>query len=219
MSDCTTLLHDTSAVYVMQKLIMPEIKKACPKVKKIIYVSDGAKQHYKNKYQMSNFVECYSAIIPKFSSWCEENFGIIAEWHFYATAHGKGACDGVGAILKREATRASLQAKTDDAILTSQSLFDWAEKKFRNIQFFYYSENQHARVKKFLQKRFFAATRVTKISCVIWTCVFRTTWKKLQVMKHSTSTEPISIIQYWWSYNSVSHNWLNNNFTDSCYIE
>ncbi|KAJ8943495.1 hypothetical protein NQ318_016275 [Aromia moschata] len=26
----------------------------------------------------------------------EEDFGIKAEWNFFATAHGKGACDGIG---------------------------------------------------------------------------------------------------------------------------
>jgi len=52
-----SVIHDTAAVYIMQEIVIPEIKKVCPKVKKIIYVSDGAKQHHKNKYQMCNFVK------------------------------------------------------------------------------------------------------------------------------------------------------------------
>jgi len=37
-----------------------------------------------------------------------EDFGVAAEWHFSATSHGKGACDGVGGTVKRFAARASL---------------------------------------------------------------------------------------------------------------
>ena len=33
--------------------------------------------------------------------------GVTAEWNFHATAHGKGACDGIGANLKGSAKRAS----------------------------------------------------------------------------------------------------------------
>ena len=39
----------------------------------------------------------------------EADFGVPAEWHFSATSHGKGACDGVGGTVKRLAARASLQ--------------------------------------------------------------------------------------------------------------
>jgi len=33
----------------------------------------------------------------------------MAEWHFYATAHGKGVCDGLVGTVKRLAAKASLQ--------------------------------------------------------------------------------------------------------------
>jgi len=54
LSDSTT--HDTAAVYILKKFLIPEIKKIVSNVKKNIYVTDGAKQHYKNKYQMCNLV-------------------------------------------------------------------------------------------------------------------------------------------------------------------
>ncbi|EFN62014.1 hypothetical protein EAG_10159, partial [Camponotus floridanus] len=91
MSDCTT--HDATAVYIMQQKLIPEIRKVCPRVKKVIYVTDGAKQHFKNRYQMSSLMRH------------KKDFLVDAEWHCFATAHGKGSCDGVGAIVKREATR------------------------------------------------------------------------------------------------------------------
>ena len=55
--------------------------------KKIIYFSDGAASHKNRK----NFINlCLH----------KDDFGISAEWYFYATSHGKGACDGVGGTVK-----------------------------------------------------------------------------------------------------------------------
>ena len=39
----------------------------------------------------------------------KEDFRVQPEWHFYATSHGKGPCDGIGDTVKRLAARASLQ--------------------------------------------------------------------------------------------------------------
>lgn len=45
LSDST--IHDTAAVYTIQRLLIPQIKQSLD-VKTIIYFSDGAKQHFKN---------------------------------------------------------------------------------------------------------------------------------------------------------------------------
>ena len=49
-----SLKHDTSAVYTVLNQLIPIIKKYVKGLKKIIYSYDGAKQHFKNKYQMAN---------------------------------------------------------------------------------------------------------------------------------------------------------------------
>lgn len=38
----------------------------------------------------------------------EEDFELKTEWYFHSTSHGKSVYDGIGAILKRGARRASL---------------------------------------------------------------------------------------------------------------
>ena len=51
--------------------------------------SDGAAQHFKQKYMflwVTSLLECK---------------GIHISWHFFPTAHGKGAVDGVGGTIKR----------------------------------------------------------------------------------------------------------------------
>ena len=92
LSDSTS--HDTAAVFTIQKQLIPEIKKHVD-VKKCVYFSDGAKQHFKNRYTMINMM------------YHKKEFNLEAEWHFHATSHDKNH-DGAGAIFKREATRASL---------------------------------------------------------------------------------------------------------------
>ncbi|KAJ8685651.1 hypothetical protein QAD02_021444 [Eretmocerus hayati] len=149
LSDCST--HDATAVYIMQQKLIPEIRRRCKLVKKIIYVSDGAKQHFKNRVQMLNYMKH------------EEEFGIPTEWHSHATAHGKGSCDGIGAIVKREATRASLQASPNDAILDAYSLFSCAKGRSFEMEFSFYSQQDHDKTRKFLERRFKNAPPVTKI--------------------------------------------------------
>ena len=53
----------------------------------------------------------------------QEDFGVDAEWHFYATSHGKGPSDGLGGTLKRLATRASLQRPYGEHIQTPEELY------------------------------------------------------------------------------------------------
>jgi hypothetical protein len=52
------------------------------------YFSDGAVSQYKNCKKFLNL--CYH----------EEDFGVKAEWHFFATSHGKSPCDSIGGTIK-----------------------------------------------------------------------------------------------------------------------
>lgn len=144
--------HDSAAVHTVLNQLIPEIKNVVPKLSKVIYVSDGAKQHFKNRFQMSNLLQH------------KNDFGVEAEWHFTPTAHGKGAHDGLAASFKREARRASLKAKPTDALLDVKSLFNWARKYFSGVKIFYFSEVDHNRFKRKLNARFGAAERVNGIT-------------------------------------------------------
>lgn len=179
LSDCTT--HDTTAVYLAQTHLIPAILKKVPKLKKLIYISDGAKQHFKNRFQMSNLVHH------------KDDFGIEAEWHNNTTAHGKGSCDGLGAVLKSLATRASLQDKGNEAILNATQLFDWAKNKFPNISFFYYTKQDYERTARKLNKRFSIAPAVPNISKAH---AFKVSKKKLLAYRYSESTEVLSTTSF-----------------------
>ena len=72
------------------------------------------------------------------------DFGIPAEWHFHATAHGKGPCDGIGEDLKRLAALASLQASRKDPNLTADALYQWAKKNLVDTLVFFSPKENHA---------------------------------------------------------------------------
>ena len=80
--------------------------------------------------------------------------GIKAEWHFFATSHGKNACDGVGGTIKRLAARASLQRPISNQILTPLQLFEFANKEIPGVTTFYIDSNAVSKVAEFLEPRF-----------------------------------------------------------------
>ncbi len=93
----------------------------------------------------------------------EDDFGISAEWHFSATAHGKGACDGLGGTVKRFAARASLQKPYTDQIVTPRQLFDWATINVPAVHFDYCSAEDNEMEQKYLEQRFMKARTIPGI--------------------------------------------------------
>lgn len=94
----------------------------------------------------------------------KEDFEIDAELHYHATAHGKTACDGVGAILKREARRRSLQIIQGEPILTPNALFRWAKNHFKTMDVFFFSKEDHETIQiEKLNQRFATAKAVPGI--------------------------------------------------------
>ena len=116
-SDCNT--HDTVAVHLFQCHLISQEKFQF--LSNIVYFSDGCAGQYKN--------------LKIFLNLClhEEDFDIPAEWHFFATSHGKGPSDGIGGTIKREATKASLQQSYKDQILTALDLFHFVESSLNGI--------------------------------------------------------------------------------------
>ena len=116
-------------------------KKNFQKWTKILYFSDGSAAQYKNR---KNFVNlCYH----------KEDFGVQAEWHFYATSHSKGPCDGIGGTVKRLAARASLQRAYHSQIMTPRQLFDWAIENTERVHFKYCTSDDYRQEEVFLEER------------------------------------------------------------------
>lgn len=144
-----SMKHETATVYAFQWPILQHLKCMCPYVTKIIYFSDGAASQYKNKSNFSNLRHH------------KEDFGLEAEWNFFATSHGKSTCDGIGGTVKRLAARASLQQPVDNQILTPHQLYSWCCDNIINIKFFFVTNNEVASKKAYLQERFDTAKTIT----------------------------------------------------------
>ena len=143
ISDC--LHHDTVAVHLFQKSFIAFLKDLLPArlhPKNIIYFSDGAASQYKNRKNLLNL--CHH----------KDDFRVKAEWHFSATSHGKGACDGLGGTVRRLAARASLQRPYNDQLMTPRQLFDWACTNIPAVYFGYCSNEDYAREQSSLERHF-----------------------------------------------------------------
>ena len=79
ISDC--LKHDTTAAHAFLNPVVDYIKGSQMNVKKLVYFSDGAASQYKNYTNLSNLCRH------------EKYHDLQAEWHFFATSHGKSPCD------------------------------------------------------------------------------------------------------------------------------
>ncbi len=126
VSDC--LKHDTVAVHTFLTVVIPYIQELVPGLTTIKYFSDGAASQYKNYKNISNLLH--------------HKEGLLAEWHFFATSHGKSPCDGIGGTVKRLAARASLQSTTTGHILSPLQLYSWAESHVTGIKFFFVTKEQ-----------------------------------------------------------------------------
>ena len=118
--------HEAVAVHSFIRGILPKIKTGVSNLKKIFFFSDSGPAHYKNRFNFANL------------SLFESDHGVPAVWHFWATCHGKNACDGVGGTVKRLARRASLQLSL---ILNPLDLYNWAMDNITGIEFIYVTKD------------------------------------------------------------------------------
>lgn len=116
-----SLQHTTEAVYLFQTKFVAHLKSIFgSEMKKTIkFFSDGAASQYKNR---KNFLNLCSF---------KKDFGTKAEWHFFATAHGKSPCDALGGAFKRTVRNFNMK-QTTDSLRTAKEVFDWTQSHYRD---------------------------------------------------------------------------------------
>ena len=142
------LAHDTSFVWALQREVCNYIKSNYPQVKKIEYFSDGCGGQYTN---FKNFLNLAYHL---------EDFGLIAIWIFFASCHGKSNCDGVGAATKRKLRNQSLTVGPQDAILSSQSAYNFLINAMPSVTFFHIDKESIQDDKKKHEQRYTRAKTV-----------------------------------------------------------
>ena len=69
-------------------------------------------------------------------------------WNFFATSHGKGACDGIGDTVKRLAELESLRRVKGNYILSAKQMFQYCRDKIEHITFFYIPKREMEQVER-----------------------------------------------------------------------
>ena len=106
----------------------------------------------------------------------------------FATSHGKNACDGVGGIVKRQA---SLQARVNIHIFTPRNLYDWSTSNIRNVKFFFVSKEDIQAHTNVQQGRFATAKSVP--GTISHHCFQTTAHKKLVLRRISGVQEYLDV--------------------------
>ena len=107
-----------------------------PQVKKLFYFSDGCGGQYKNYKNFMNL--CLH----------KQDFGLDAEWIFFAT------CDGIGGSVKHQAAKRSLQRPMNNQILDYQAMLNVCKEEMSTIKFFLISKETMDEVHKSLEEQF-----------------------------------------------------------------
>ena len=83
----------------------------------------------------------------------EEDFGVAAEWVFFATSHGKSPCDGIGGSVKRHAAKRSLQRPKNNQILDYKAVLEVCQAEMQSIVFFGIAKEEMVDVREKINKR------------------------------------------------------------------
>ena len=121
--------HDSNAVHAFLEKVLNVLNIKYPTSQKCVHFSDGAGSQYKNYKAFSNL--CHH----------ESDFGLDAEWNFFATSHGKSPCDGIGGTVKCLVGNASLQS-LQESINTLLKMFEWCRKNINAIEFIFVSHEE-----------------------------------------------------------------------------
>ena len=126
----------------MQILFTTYIRKFHPFITKLYYFSDGCAGQYKNYKNFLNL--CHH----------KHDFGLEAEWIFFATSHGKSPCDAIGGIVKRHVTKRCLQRPLNNQILNYKDFLTICKTEIPEVSFFGISKARMIEVRQIMQQRY-----------------------------------------------------------------
>ncbi|VEN43374.1 unnamed protein product [Callosobruchus maculatus] len=134
------LNHDKYAVWAFMRKIIDDLKQKYPEMKKVSVFSDGCATQFKNRYTLLNL--CYS----------KSDWGVEVDWNFFASSHGKGAVDGIGATAKRQLWSAIMTRRAD--IVQSYDCYAYLKSKdLSGVNLYFLTSGDIDQHKEALQKR------------------------------------------------------------------
>lgn len=142
------LTHDKYSVWTFLRSLLDYIIADNNSLRKCHLFSDGSTCQFKNKYILSSLIMLQSI------------YGIKITWSFFATSHGKGAVDGIGATLKRSAWTQIKSRQT--TIKNAEQFANCVADKVKNVKIIYINKDSINDNRKQLSK-IWQETRVRKI--------------------------------------------------------
>ncbi|CAG2248624.1 unnamed protein product [Mytilus edulis] len=124
------LSHTAAAVLAFLRSLLPKLHELVPNMSCVHYISDSPTSQYRNRYIFNVVAEHVSL------------FNVPASWQYFEAGHGKGPCDGVGAVAKRMADNAVKRDK--HVIQDAKSFFAWASQSESSINYMWVGKDSIA---------------------------------------------------------------------------
>lgn len=157
VSEC--LRHDAAAIYAHLK---KSLKQLCEdkniSFQKLHVLSDGPSNQYKNKSNFYLFTQHLVNLLDLKS----------ATWNFSEAGHGKGAADGVGAVIKRTAD--SLVAHGED--IPDYTTFVVKMICRTNVRLYTVTESDIIEADNLIPKTLKTIPNTSKIHQITWSCEY-----------------------------------------------
>lgn len=147
LSDCTE--QDKSLVWLCLQKNFQHLQRTCSNVKDVKIFSVGAGSQFKNKFTLSNLV------------YVHDDFKLNIAWEFMATSHGKGAVDGIGAVLKQKLWSAIRSRKI--ILKDAKDCHKYLENNINGVKTFLAEENELKSIQKKFQARWKAVTPIPNV--------------------------------------------------------
>lgn len=120
------LTHNKFDVNCFISKIISILKNKYKAITSIYMFSDGSSSQFKNKFIIS--------VIPRLAA---DFHCSILQWNFFATSHGKGAVDGVGAVVKRKVWQ--IVKATNIVLGDAPSFYECATNNINGVNILYIS--------------------------------------------------------------------------------
>jgi hypothetical protein len=120
--------HSKNQVFHYQKIIINDLKTKFPELERVRIMSDGCAGQFKNKFTLSNILHA------------AEDFGVIVEWDFFPTSHGKSPADGLGGLFKRSVRHRVLTGKWE--VYDAKGFYECAKSFSQDTNLFHVTKEQ-----------------------------------------------------------------------------
>ncbi|KAG0414963.1 hypothetical protein HPB47_007871 [Ixodes persulcatus] len=147
--------HSAHACYAVSK-VHEWLEEKIPVYAHVTYVSDGPASHFKNKYQLHELQR------SKYTS---------TKLIFSATGHDKSACDGIGGLVKHQATLYNLRGPTTSVIKSASEMVTALNTKLPNVELIHLPKASVKAFRDIKAKEWDSVSAVRGVqSCHLWQC-------------------------------------------------